>query len=47
MIIHIVHSKNSYCVDVEKGITAEKLYLSLNEKKHKESLALQSRQQLS
>ena len=32
MIIHIIHSKNSYCVDVEKGITAEKLYLSLNEK---------------
>lgn len=38
MIIHIVHSKNSYCVDVEKGITAEKLYLSLNEKNTKKVL---------
>lgn len=33
MIVNIVHSKNSYSVDVEKGIRAEQLYLSLNEKR--------------
>lgn len=38
MIVNIVHSKNSYSVDVEKGIRAEQLYLSLNEKRENKVL---------
>lgn len=38
MIVNIIHSKNSYSVDVEKGIRAEQLYLSLNEKRENKVL---------
>lgn len=38
MIVNIVHSKNSYSVDVKKGIRAEQLYLSLNEKRENKVL---------
>ena len=38
MIVNIVHSKNNYSVDVEKGIRAEQLYLSLNEKRENKVL---------
>lgn len=38
MIVNIVHSKNSYSIDVEKGIRAEQLYLSLNEKRENKVL---------
>lgn len=38
MIVNIIHSKNSYSVDVEKGIRAEQLYLGLNEKRENKVL---------